>query len=286
MRKDLAYAGGEPARWWVGASVRSNASITGPSAPSPAAMGHALSASGGPAQAHGGALTIAESHAALDHEMDARGGVIVHAPERFRPRRQEPVGGWMKRAFDITVSAGALTVLAPLLLAIAAAVRIESPGAAIFRQDRGGYDGRTFKIWKFRTMSVAENGAQVRQAERVDDRVTKLGAFLRRTSLDEFPQLVNVLIGDMSLVGPRPHALCHDRDFEAIDKRYPMRARARPGMTGRAQVNGCRGPTPTQESVRARTGHDVAYVEEWCFLGDLRIIGATIALLWHDPEAF
>jgi putative colanic acid biosynthesis UDP-glucose lipid carrier transferase len=196
------------------------------------------------------------------------------------------VGGAAKRAFDIAVSASALTVLAPLMCVIAVAVKLESPGDAIFKQDRGGFDGRTFKVWKFRTMNCAENGAAVRQAERVDDRITKLGAFLRRTSLDEFPQLVNVLIGDMSLVGPRPHALAHDAEFAKVDARYPKRTRARPGMTGRAQVNGCRGPTPTQESVRARTGHDVAYVDEWTFAGDIKIIAATVALLWNDPEAF
>jgi putative colanic acid biosysnthesis UDP-glucose lipid carrier transferase len=246
-------------------------------------MGHALSGSGGSAH-H---ATLAMSEAALDRELEARPpSVIVHAPVLFRRRPAAPVGGWIKRAFDIVISAGALAVLAPLMLLIALAVRLESSGPAIFKQDRGGLGGRTFRIWKFRTMNVVENGAEVRQAERVDDRVTKFGAFLRRTSLDEFPQLVNVLIGDMSLVGPRPHACAHDRDFEAIDKRYPIRTRARPGMTGRAQVNGCRGPTPTQESVRARTGHDVAYVEEWNFAGDLRIIFATFALLWRDERAF
>jgi putative colanic acid biosynthesis UDP-glucose lipid carrier transferase len=126
----------------------------------------------------------------------------------------------------------------------------------------------------------------VRQAVLDDERVTPIGRFLRRTSLDEFPQLVNVLIGDMSLVGPRPHAVAHDQEFVTVDPRYPIRTLARPGMTGLAQIVGCRGPTETSEAVRRRTGWDVDYVEHWSFAHDMKILARTAVVLWNDPKAF
>lgn len=197
-----------------------------------------------------------------------------------------PIGGWSKRAFDVVVSACAIVALAPLLALIALAVRLDSPGHAIFRQERGGLHGRTFRIWKFRTMRVTENRGVV-QARHHDARITRLGAFLRRSSWDELPQLFNVLLGDMSIIGPRPHALEHDVLFEKIDGRYPSRFTARPGITGLAQVSGCRGPTETEDKVRARTGHDVDYVRRWNWGGDIRILMATVALLFwkKDPGA-
>jgi putative colanic acid biosynthesis UDP-glucose lipid carrier transferase len=203
-----------------------------------------------------------------------------------RTERYAPVGGVLKRAFDIAFAAGALIVLAPLLLLIAVAVRIDSPGKAIFRQERGGLGGRTFRIWKFRTMSVTENRGVV-QARHRDARITRLGGFLRRSSWDELPQLVNVLLGDMSIVGPRPHAIEHDIQFAKVDPRYPMRQRARPGITGLAQVSGCRGPTETDDKVRARTGYDAEYVRTWSFAADIKILLATVALLFwkRDPGA-
>jgi putative colanic acid biosynthesis UDP-glucose lipid carrier transferase len=197
-----------------------------------------------------------------------------------------PIGGWVKRSFDICFASGALILLAPLLLAIAVAIRVDSPGRAIFKQERGGFGGRKFKIWKFRTMMVEEDGSGVRQAERDDERVTRLGRFLRRTSLDEFPQLVNVLIGDMSLVGPRPHAVAHDEQFVTVDPRYVLRTRARPGMTGLAQVFGCRGPTKTSEAIRRRTGWDVDYVQHWSLAHDIKILARTVRVMLHDPHAF
>jgi putative colanic acid biosynthesis UDP-glucose lipid carrier transferase len=197
-----------------------------------------------------------------------------------------PIGGWAKRGFDICFAVSAIMVLAPVLIAIALAIRVDSRGPAIFRQERGGFGGRKFRIWKFRTMRVAEDGASVRQAVRDDARITRLGRFLRRTSLDEFPQLVNVLIGDMSLVGPRPHAVAHDEEFGAVDARYPIRARARPGMTGLAQVLGCRGPTKTSEAIRQRTSCDVDYVEHWSFAHDIKILARTAVVLLNDPHAF
>jgi putative colanic acid biosynthesis UDP-glucose lipid carrier transferase len=196
-----------------------------------------------------------------------------------------PVGGWLKRAVDIAVASAALIVLAPLLALIAIAVKLDSPGNAIFRQERGGLGGRTFYIWKFRTMRVTENRGVV-QARHHDARITRIGSFLRRSSWDELPQLFNVLLGDMSIIGPRPHALEHDIQFEKVDARYSQRRRARPGITGLAQVNGCRGPTETDEKIRARTGYDADYVRNWSLLSDMRILAATAALVWkHDPGA-
>jgi lipopolysaccharide/colanic/teichoic acid biosynthesis glycosyltransferase len=200
--------------------------------------------------------------------------------------RQAPVGGWSKRAFDVCASAAALVVLAPLLALIAIAVRVDSPGQSIFRQERGGFGGRTFRIWKFRTMSVTENRGVV-QAIHHDARITRLGAFLRRSSWDELPQLINVLMGDMSIIGPRPHALEHDIYFHKVDATYPERFSARPGVTGLAQVNGCRGPTETVEKVRARTAYDVEYVRNWSWTREIEIVFATVALLFwkKDPGA-
>ena len=167
------------------------------------------------------------------------------------------------------------------LLVIAAAVRLDSPGRSIFRQERGGYRGKSFRIWKFRTMTVTENRGIV-QARRHDDRITELGAFLRRSSLDELPQLFNVLMGDMSIIGPRPHALEHDLQFEEVDSRYGGRFRARPGVTGLAQVSGCRGPTETDEKICARTGYDVDYVQNWSWKQDAIILARTVSLIWKD----
>lgn len=199
---------------------------------------------------------------------------------------QRPVGGWTKRAFDVCASASALVVLAPLLAATAIAVKLDSPGDSIFRQERGGLGGKTFRIWKFRTMSVMENRGVV-QAVHHDARITRLGAFLRRSSWDELPQLFNVLVGDMSIIGPRPHALEHDICFHKVDGTYPERFAARPGVTGLAQVNGCRGPTETDEKIRARTAYDVEYVRNWTWWREVEIIAATVALLFwkKDPGA-
>lgn len=197
-----------------------------------------------------------------------------------------PVGGWAKRAFDIFASSSALVVLSPLLIATAIAVKLDSPGDAIFQQERGGLGGKTFRIYKFRTMSVMENRGVV-QAVHHDARITRLGAFLRRSSWDELPQLLNVLKGDMSIIGPRPHALEHDIYFQSVDSTYPERFAARPGVTGLAQVNGCRGPTETVEKVRARTKYDVEYVRNWSWWREVEIIAATVALLFwkKDPGA-
>lgn len=207
------------------------------------------------------------------------------APETLAPA-SGPIGGPAKRAFDAMSAFAGLVFLSPLLLLVALIIRLETPGEAIFRQERGGFGGRKFKIWKFRTMTCAECGGTARQAQRGDGRITRFGAFLRKTSIDELPQLVNVLMGDMSLIGPRPHALRQDADFARVDPRYPMRALARPGITGLAQVTGLRGPTDNDASIIARTSQDLTYIESWSPWLDVRILTRTLLFAWNDPHAF
>jgi putative colanic acid biosynthesis UDP-glucose lipid carrier transferase len=162
-----------------------------------------------------------------------------------------------------------------LLALITLLVRLDSPGPAIFRQTRTGLNGRTFLIYKFRTMHVQEDGAGVRQARRGDARVTRLGAVLRKTSLDELPQLINVLRGEMALVGPRPHALAHDSLYGALITVYCERFAVRPGITGWAQINGSRGATPRLADMQRRIELDLWYVEHRSFALDLKILIAT-----------
>jgi putative colanic acid biosynthesis UDP-glucose lipid carrier transferase len=228
-----------------------------------------------PQRASGGARFATSRRAAND--MNGRVEIIQFwAPTR--PGDQPPVGGLSKRVFDIVVSVSALILFLPLLLLIALVVKLESRGPAIFKQERGGFRGKTFRIWKFRTMTVMENRG-VMQARTKDVRFTRLGGFLRRSSLDELPQLVNVLLGDMSIIGPRPHALEHDVLFEKVDARYPIRFNARPGVTGLAQVNGSRGPTETEEKIQLRTGYDIEYVQAWSWRRDIEIFLRTIKVL-------
>lgn len=213
-------------------------------------------------------------------------GVVVYLLPASSGPGKRPIGGWSKRALDVALAAAAIVVLAPLMAVIAIAVRLDSPGPSFFRQERGGFGGKTFRIWKFRTMTVTENHDIV-QARANDARVTALGSFLRRSSLDELPQVLNVLSGEMSVVGPRPHALEHDVQFEEVDARYKMRFCARPGVTGLAQVSGCRGPTDTDDKIRARTSYDLDYISRWSWSMELSILSRTVALLWKsDPAAF
>jgi Undecaprenyl-phosphate glucose phosphotransferase len=181
----------------------------------------------------------------------------------------------VKRGFDIAVSAVALVVLAPVFLMVAAVIRIDSPGPVFFSQRRGGYNGRRFAILKFRTMTVLEDGGEIRQAMANDRRVTRVGRVLRRLSIDELPQFVNVMKGDMSLVGPRPHALAHDDIYAGLIGRYPARHNVKPGITGWAQVNGCRGETAEVEQMRRRIAHDLEYIRKWSPWLDLRILLKT-----------
>jgi lipopolysaccharide/colanic/teichoic acid biosynthesis glycosyltransferase len=161
-------------------------------------------------------------------------------------------------------------------LALALAIKLDSPGPVFFRQQRHGFNKETFGIWKFRTMTVSEDGDDVRQARRNDVRITKLGAKLRRYNIDELPQLINVLLGEMSLVGPRPHAIIHDNAFEANVALYARRHNVLPGITGWAQVNGFRGETDTQEKITQRIEHDLYYIDNWSLALDLWILVLTL----------
>ncbi|KQT48106.1 hypothetical protein ASG47_06925 [Devosia sp. Leaf420] len=185
-------------------------------------------------------------------------------------------GRFLKRAFDIVASGAGLILLSPILLVVAAAVRLTSPGPALFLQERRGFNGRNFRIYKFRSMRVMESGHAMRQAQKDDPRVTKVGAFIRRTSIDELPQLINVLKGNMSLVGPRPHAISHDDELSGKFELYAQRQRIKPGITGWAQVNGFRGDTSTQDKIEARTLHDLYYAENWSLLLDIWIVFLTV----------
>jgi lipopolysaccharide/colanic/teichoic acid biosynthesis glycosyltransferase len=228
----------------------------------------------------------------LSHvKLEAGPGVDFFQPppllERHSARGGEqvwtnrPVGGMSKRAFDVVASAAALTVLSPVLLSVWALVRLESRGPGLFRQRRGGFRGRPFYIYKFRTMKTQESRT-ITQAKQVDARVTRLGAFLRKYSVDELPQLLNVFLGDMSIVGPRPHALAHDRKFLTFDRRYAGRHRARPGITGLAQVSGARGPTDTDDKIRERMSFDLDYCARWSWLMDIRIVIKTAWVVIRD----
>lgn len=184
-----------------------------------------------------------------------------------------------KRAFDVAVAGGLLLVLLPLLLMVAAAVRLESRGPILFRQRRTGLNGRVFHILKFRSMRTMDDGPVVRQAAVGDDRITRVGRLIRATSLDELPQLLNVVRGEMSLVGPRPHALAHDEYYRRHIPTYNQRFLVRPGITGLAQVRGLRGETPTVDSMAARVAKDIQYVRHRSLWLDLKILSATIKVL-------
>jgi len=182
-----------------------------------------------------------------------------------------------KRVFDFLFAACVLAALAPLFAAIAVAVKCSSPGPVLFRQRRKGLDGNEFEIYKFRSMKQhSEHAGQVTQARRNDPRITRVGAFLRRTSLDELPQFINVLKGEMSVVGPRPHALEHDDIYKNLVRGYMQRYRIKPGITGWAQVNGFRGETDRVEKMRDRVRFDLHYMQNWSFQLDLKIVAMTM----------
>ena len=189
---------------------------------------------------------------------------------------------FMKRTLDVVASALALLLLSPVLLIVAALIKATSDGPVFFRQRRRGYNHHQFRIWKFRTMTTMDDGDRIEQAKQNDVRVTWIGRILRRTSIDELPQLFNVLSGEMSLVGPRPHAVAHDELFEQRIAAYARRLNVRPGITGWAQVNGCRGATSTDESMRRRVDHDLYYIDNWSIALDLYIIAMTVL----SPKTF
>jgi putative colanic acid biosynthesis UDP-glucose lipid carrier transferase len=192
----------------------------------------------------------------------------------------------VKRAMDLALAGAILLATLPALLLIAVGVRIGSPGPVLFRQRRYGLDGCQITVLKFRTMTVAEDGPEVPQARRDDARITALGSFLRRTSLDELPQLFNVLGGSMSLVGPRPHAVAHNEQYRHLIKGYMVRHKVKPGITGWAQVNGLRGETDSVDKMRARIEHDLEYLRRWSVGLDLKILLHTALIVLKRTNAY
>ncbi|WAH52300.1 undecaprenyl-phosphate glucose phosphotransferase [Pseudescherichia vulneris] len=182
----------------------------------------------------------------------------------------------LKRLEDIVLSSLILLMISPVLLSIAAAVKFTSPGPVIFRQTRYGMDGKPIMVWKFRSMKVMENDSVVTQATQNDPRVTRVGNFLRRTSLDELPQFINVLTGGMSIVGPRPHAVAHNEQYRTLIQGYMLRHKVKPGITGWAQINGWRGETDTLEKMEKRIEFDLEYIREWSLWFDIKIVFLTI----------
>jgi putative colanic acid biosynthesis UDP-glucose lipid carrier transferase len=194
--------------------------------------------------------------------------------------------GVSKRLTDLTLASLILIPAAPLMLAIALLVRWSSPGPVIFKQRRYGLDGRQIIVYKFRTMRVMEDGDAIRQATQSDARITPLGRLLRRTSLDELPQLLNVLQGRMSLVGPRPHAVAHNEQYRKLIKGYMLRHKVAPGITGLAQIHGMRGETQTLEQMEARVKYDLEYLRNWSPLLDLKILFKTLLIVARGDKAY
>jgi putative colanic acid biosynthesis UDP-glucose lipid carrier transferase len=194
--------------------------------------------------------------------------------------------GFLKRSSDILLSLLILFLISPLMLLIAILIKLDSPGPVFFKQRRYGLDGEEIVVYKFRSMVVTEDGAEIAQAKKNDARITRLGAFLRRSSLDELPQFVNVLQGRMSVVGPRPHAVAHNELYRTLIKGYMVRHKVRPGVTGWAQVNGQRGETDTLDKMQARIDFDLDYLRNWALQLDLYIILKTIRLVFKDSAAY
>jgi putative colanic acid biosynthesis UDP-glucose lipid carrier transferase len=194
--------------------------------------------------------------------------------------------GIIKRTSDIILSLLILILIAPLLLLIAIAIKLDSPGPVIFKQRRYGLDGEEILVYKFRSMRVCEDGDTIRQAQKGDARITRIGAFLRKNSLDELPQFVNVLQGRMSIVGPRPHAVAHNEIYRNLIKGYMIRHKVKPGITGWAQVNGYRGETRTLDKMQARIDHDLDYLRNWSLRLDMRIILKTILVVLKDRGVY
>jgi putative colanic acid biosynthesis UDP-glucose lipid carrier transferase len=196
------------------------------------------------------------------------------------------LNGVIKRGSDILLALLILILILPLLILVACAVKLSSPGPAIFRQRRYGLDGHEMVVYKFRTMTVLEDGSSITQARKGDQRLTPLGAFLRRTSMDELPQFVNVLQGRMSIVGPRPHAVAHNEMYRKLIKGYMLRHKVRPGITGWAQVNGFRGETEKLEKMKARIDCDLEYLRNWSLRLDLYIIAKTVWVVLKTDNVY
>lgn len=214
-----------------------------------------------------------------DNYMIALALALSLAPTEYDKlvvREAAGINGPLKRLEDIVLGTVAVTLLAVPMTLIALAIKLTSPGPVLFRQRRYGLGGEEINVFKFRTMRVAEDGAAVKQATRDDPRITKLGRLLRRTSLDELPQLFNVVRGDMSLVGPRPHAVAHNEQYRRQIVEYMLRHKSRPGITGWAQVNGWRGETDTLRKMVYRVEHDLHYIRNWSLALDVRILWLTV----------
>jgi putative colanic acid biosynthesis UDP-glucose lipid carrier transferase len=218
----------------------------------------------------------------IQGRMDSAGGVSVVAV------CETPLIGInriIKRATDVVLSILILAMLSPILLVIALGIKMTSPGPVIFRQRRYGLDGSEIIVYKFRSMATMDDGAVVQQAKKADPRVTRLGAFLRKTSLDELPQFFNVLQGRMCIVGPRPHAVAHNEMYRKLIKGYMVRHKVPPGISGWAQINGCRGETETLEKMKARIDCDLEYLRNWSLRLDLYIIAKTIWVVARGENA-
>jgi putative colanic acid biosynthesis UDP-glucose lipid carrier transferase len=196
------------------------------------------------------------------------------------------MNGFWKRMFDVLLASFTLLSSLPVLIALALAIKLSSPGPALFKQRRYGLNGEEILVYKFRSMRICEDGPVVAQATKRDPRVTRLGAFLRRTSLDELPQIFNVLEGKMSFVGPRPHAVAHNEEYRKLINGYMIRHKVRPGITGWAQVNGLRGETPTVDKMHRRVQYDLDYLRNWSLWLDLKIIARTAWTVMHGRQAY
>jgi len=219
----------------------------------------------------------------IQARMDTIGGIPVLAV------CETPFYGtnaFVKRLSDIVIGGMILIAISPLLALIAAGVKLSSPGPAFFKQRRYGLDGREILVYKFRSMRCMDDGVVVKQATKSDDRVTPFGAFIRRTSLDELPQFINVIQGRMSIVGPRPHAVAHNEQYRKLIKSYMIRHKVRPGITGWAQVNGLRGETETVDKMKARIEYDLDYLRHWSLKLDLQIIWRTLFVVWKKQNAY
>ncbi|MBL1321884.1 MAG: undecaprenyl-phosphate glucose phosphotransferase [Methylophaga sp.] len=192
----------------------------------------------------------------------------------------------IKRLEDILLSIVILCIVALPMLAIAIAIKLTSKGPVLFKQNRYGIDGEKIRVWKFRSMTVADDGSNIVQATKGDSRITPFGAFLRRTSLDELPQFFNALSGDMSIVGPRPHAVAHNEEYRSKIQGYMLRHKVKPGITGLAQINGFRGETDTLDKMEGRIHYDLQYIQSWSLWLDLKIIFLTIFKGFTDKNAY
>jgi len=233
----------------------------------------------------------AEIHLGPEHILDRFGELelVRSGPVASLQLRRTPLSRlelMEKRAFDVLLASVAVLVLTPLLLLVAVLIKLDSPGPVFFLQRRFGFNQEPFQIIKFRSMRTLEDGEAIRQAQKDDPRVTRVGFWLRRWNIDEIPQLFNVIRGEMSLVGPRPHALSHDQEYERRISAYARRHNVKPGITGWAQIHGLRGETDTDAKMRARVDHDLYYIDNWSMWLDLQILVRTVLSRKSYQNAF